>query len=266
MTKIIKSEYGNIKKLFENKENIANIAKKYKAKRTQIYYILRVKCGVIFNDAPKNDLTGKTFGLLTVLRMDKTEKSKGGRYRAICECKCGNKYYDACPHAIRRGQTTSCGCRKDQYEKISGKNNKNFKGYEEIRGGRWEKLRKKAKSRSQEFNITIRYAWDLFIKQNKKCALSGIPICFGVESKRKSIITASLDRIDSNKGYVEGNVQWVHKDVNVMKNMFNQKYFINICRAVAKNKNLNLIEKSSGVENILDFKTNYFGDKMRNLK
>ena len=46
--------------------------------------------------------------------------------------------------------------------------------------------------------------------------------------------TASLDRIDSNKGYVEGNVQWVHVDVNYMKLDYDQDYYINICRLIAK--------------------------------
>jgi hypothetical protein len=32
-----------------------------------------------------------------------------------------------------------------------------------------------------------------------------------------------MDRIDSNKGYVEGNVQWVYKYVNLMKRDFPQE-------------------------------------------
>jgi len=51
------------------------------------------------------------------------------------------------------------------------------------------------------------------------------------------IRTASLDRIDSSKGYVKGNLQWVHKDINMMKNHYNQKYFIEICKKVATNAN-----------------------------
>jgi hypothetical protein len=46
---------------------------------------------------------------------------------------------------------------------------------------------------------------------------------------------ASLDRIDSKKGYVEGNVHWVHKDVNMMKRNFTEEYFINLCETVYKN-------------------------------
>jgi hypothetical protein len=78
-------------------------------------------------------------------------------------------------------------------------------------------------------------AWDLFLKQDKKCALSGWPLEFPVG---RSIHggTASLDRINSNKGYTSDNVQWVHKDINKLKNAFDQDYFIQMCKAVAKNK------------------------------
>jgi archaellum component FlaC len=42
--------------------------------------------------------------------------------------------------------------------------------------------------------------------------------------------TASLDRVDSAKGYIKGNVQWVHKDINMMKQQYSQEYFIQMCR------------------------------------
>ena len=48
--------------------------------------------------------------------------------------------------------------------------------------------------------------------------------------------TASLDRIDSTKGYIEGNVQWVDKIVNAMKWNIPEKYFIEICKTIAKNQ------------------------------
>jgi hypothetical protein len=51
----------------------------------------------------------------------------------------------------------------------------------------------------------------------------------------KSAHTASLDRIDSNKDYVEGNIQWVHKHLNLMKNILSQEYFINLCNKVSNN-------------------------------
>jgi hypothetical protein len=45
--------------------------------------------------------------------------------------------------------------------------------------------------------------------------------------------TASLDRIDSSRGYIEGNVQWVHKMANMCKQHYSQKRFIDMCIAVS---------------------------------
>lgn len=46
--------------------------------------------------------------------------------------------------------------------------------------------------------------------------------------------TASVDRIDSSKGYIRENIQWVHSVVNMMKNKYSQQQFVKVCLAVAK--------------------------------
>jgi hypothetical protein len=48
-----------------------------------------------------------------------------------------------------------------------------------------------------------------------------------------NLTTASLDRIDSSKGYTIDNVQWVHKTVNLMKRELNQQDFIDICNKIS---------------------------------
>jgi hypothetical protein len=49
--------------------------------------------------------------------------------------------------------------------------------------------------------------------------------------------TASLDRIDSSKGYIEGNLQWLHKRINIMKGNMSEKEFLDFCESVTlKNK------------------------------
>lgn len=93
-----------------------------------------------------------------------------------------------------------------------------------------------AKKREIDFYITIDFLWELFEKQNKKCALSGLDLCFPKYGEKPTLQTASLDRIDSNKGYIEGNVQWVHKDVNCIKWGLNQDYFIELCKLIVKHR------------------------------
>lgn len=114
--------------------------------------------------------------------------------------------------------------------------NKNWRGYEEISGSVFYGLKNNANKRNLEFSLTIEYLWDLFVKQNKKCALSNVDISFNMTGHlNKKNQTASLDRIDSSKGYIEGNVQWVHKIVNQIKWELKQEDFIHWCKIITEN-------------------------------
>lgn len=172
-----------------------------------------------------NDLTGKKFGKLTCLN----QGDFCGNHRTwICKCDCGNTHKTLATNLLSN-KIKSCGCIGSSF----GKNNINWKGYEEISGQYWNSIKTNAKKRKIECLISIEYAWKLFLKQEKKCAISGIELNFSENKKEKSRATSSLDRINSAKGYVEGNVQWVHKDVNKMKMNFNQEYFVNMCKKIS---------------------------------
>jgi hypothetical protein len=84
----------------------------------------------------------------------------------------------------------------------------------------------------------VSYCIDLYDKQNGKCALSGqfleIPSSDLKKADWRRSNCISIDRIDSSKGYEEGNMQIVHKDINYMKQEFGQDYYIKMCKAVAK--------------------------------
>ena len=155
-----------------------------------------------------------------------------------CECQCENKkeiIYSS--HVLRAsiGTQKSCGCLNNP----SGNQHPSYKGYKEITGRFFNSIKRGAVSRKLIFNITIEKIWDLFEKQNRKCALSNIPIQFGIGNNKKSKKykdrTASLDRIDSSKGYIYSNIQWIHKDINYMKRYYKQQYFIDLCKKIAEN-------------------------------
>jgi hypothetical protein len=84
-----------------------------------------------------------------------------------------------------------------------------------------------AKRRQIEFAITEKDIEAAFVSQNGRCPLSGVEIDF---AGRRG--TASLDRIDSSRGYVPDNIQWVHKTVNLMKGQLPQDLFISLCREI----------------------------------
>ena len=91
----------------------------------------------------------------------------------------------------------------------------------------WEKS---ARRRKKEWNVPVNYLVRLF---NGVCKLSGLPISPGLHSKDYVGRTVSLDRIVSSIGeYVAGNIQLVHKRVNVAKQNLPDELFVELCRAV----------------------------------
>jgi len=183
------------------------------------------------NKPPKHNLLNKKFGLLIAISSIQIGNSRAWFW--ICKCDCGNKTKPLPSNTLLRGTTTSCGCRRDQYDKIRGKNSSQFTGYEEIHGRFWSKIKLGAMERNYKFLITIQQAWNLFIEQNRTCALSGIPIVFSKTSDSTQT-TASLDRIDSSKNYTLDNIQWVHRKVNFMKHTLLQEEFIKLCKKVSQ--------------------------------
>lgn len=79
--------------------------------------------------------------------------------------------------------------------------------------------------------------------------MSGISITLPISSHDLNYggYSASLDRIDSKKSYTVDNVQWVHKDVNWMKNKFDQDYFIEMCGRIADHQKEKRDGKSSDI-------------------
>ena len=187
-----------------------------------------------YNRPPKHDLTNQRFFHLVVEKMEITKKSKDKSWRCICKCDCG-RMADVNTNYLMRGLSKTCGNKECSYHRQdysnNGRNNVKFTGYEEISGQFWSSYRCGAKRREFEFDISIEYAWDLFIKQNRKCALTKKDIFFGKTNTSEK--TASLDRIDSKIGYVEGNVHWIHKDINQMKMDMSMEKFISLCKDVA---------------------------------
>lgn len=180
------------------------------------------------------DLIGQTFGQLTVLRF---LRSDGHNRFWECLCSCGG-ITEATTGKLNYGHKTSCGCGANRHKRNHkrGSNHKNWTGFKDISGSIWHRIETSAEKRGINFDISIEEAWNIFIGQDKKCALSGESISFAEDSEdlRNGLNTASLDRIDSSKGYTKDNVQWVHVKINYMKQWFDQNEFIELCKKVAE--------------------------------
>lgn len=176
----------------------------------------------------KYAVIGETFGEWTVIS-EKTEKYKRW-YKLHVKCKCGKEDYVAAS-SLRGGKSTCC--------KTCGWE-KHYKGIGNLSSTFFSRILEGARVRGIEVSITKEEILNLLEKQKYKCALSGLHLTLSKtfstdRSNRTYFTTASLDRIDSSKGYIEGNVQWIHKDINIMKNKFPNDYFIDMCKKISKN-------------------------------
>ena len=220
------------------KLSIRKIAVKLGIPKTSVEVLLK-DAGLLIPLKGRNaklELIGQRFGKLLVIKEDDTGFSRKIARREFywhCQCDCG-KITIVSTTALRSRHTASCGCAHYRRNKHSPL----YKGFEEVTGTYINQIKHSAKARKMAFNLSPKYLWELFIKQERKCALSGITLEFpqlGTENG-----TASLDRIDSSKGYDEENVQWVHKAVNLMKWDFDQDEFIEWCKKIVfKNESIN---------------------------
>jgi hypothetical protein len=178
----------------------------------------------------KNDLSGRTFGTLLVLRRSENKNPKNALWIAECK-KCGSiKEYKA-PEL--GGTRISCGCIGSNA--YTGDKSPEWKGVGNLSKTQYSRIKKTAERRKIEFNVSIEYLWKLCEEQEQKCKYTKVDLTFGKTTRKKSSGNASLDRIDSSIGYVEGNVQWVLKDINMMKQQFTNEHFKELCKMVVEN-------------------------------
>jgi len=169
------------------------------------------------------DLLGKKFDLLRPVLLIKIDESKIGYNRYIwkCECDCGETCTKSTLSLTNRSNIkikNSCGCenkKSARWKKL------------DISSKHFSRIKSGAKNRKLDFDLTPEFLHELYQKQKKKSAISGrklvMPEYVGkgtglsqCVSDNKDLI-ASLDRIDSKKGYIKTNVWWISRRENSCK-------------------------------------------------
>lgn len=172
------------------------------------------------------DYTGRAIGNWTVLGPIECKKSEGSNNymtKWLCQCSCGSDAKWTIKENLFQGR--SRGCNDCYGTRTTAADNPNWKGFGEISGEVIHRVRSGAKARNLDIEVSLQDLNALWLLQGKSCALTGIPLVL--------LDTASLDRVDSDLGYVTGNIQWVHKFINKMKNDLPEQVFVEMCKAVA---------------------------------
>ena len=160
---------------------------------------------------------------------------QGNRNMMIIACPECKKEYRIRKTNYNRVRT----CRVCRFVHQNRENFGKHQGYGGLTKTFYNHFKNAAKRRNVEFTVTVEELWKQAERQGFRCALSGFEITFPVGSDGngnplKDDTSASLDRIDSTMPYEKGNVQWVNKYINVMKNGFPQDEFIYLCHLVTK--------------------------------
>lgn len=176
------------------------------------------------------DYEGKKINNWTILGFSHLN-NKGEQYWNT-QCKCGN-FSKIRVYPLIKGVSKSC--RHCRPQSNSGQLSPWWLGKCEFSISFFNGIKESAKSRQIEFNLEPEYIQSLFLQQNRKCIYTGLELEFP-KNTRDFTKTASLDRIDSSKGYINNNVQWVHKIINKMKMDISEEEFIKFCKMVTNKK------------------------------
>lgn len=117
------------------------------------------------------------------------------------------------PNNIRRNKMTNC----KECHILIGKEQR-YKRIKTIEGTLKELLKRSRnckKGKEEVCNLDLEYLLSLYDNQQGKCALSGVELETATFYNLKGI---SIDRINSDIGYIKGNIQLVCWVVNQMKN------------------------------------------------
>jgi hypothetical protein len=92
----------------------------------------------------------------------------------------------------------------------------------------WYRSKENAKKNKYDFNLEIE---DIVIP--KYCPLLGVELIFGFDNK-ESPNYYSIDRINSSKGYIKGNIQIISRLANTMKSNATEEQLITFSENVLK--------------------------------
>lgn len=165
---------------------------------------------------------------------------------AKIKCELCNKEFERDNSNIKRSKrlgrslycSTSCNAKGNKNRYNIGQHNRN--GIDEYSPFRIHLIHaeKHMKNRKGEVSVTLQDLKELWDKQDGICPYTGWKLKNRTHTGQKLALTpdrASLDRIDSSKGYTKNNVQFVAYMYNICKNSFEHEEVVKFVESFKNN-------------------------------
>lgn len=190
----------------------------------------------------KVSFVGKKINQLTIL-----EHVSYRRVRVKCDC---GKEKECDFYDLKRNKIKSCGCAKNTPELRELARKRAYKLIEAgiFTGGgdfyptenrEFKYLLKCLKNKNRKISdITLQDLKECWEKQNGKCVYTNTPLILPTHKNNKPNFPnwqiASIDRIDSNQGYIKNNIQFVSRTINYAKHTMNHDDMISFIDFIKK--------------------------------
>lgn len=122
-----------------------------------------------------------------------------------------------------------------------------------------------SRNRKYEFDLDEEYLDNLWRKQQGLCALSGVPLSLRSHRSDEELTpySASLDRIDSTKGYIKGNVQFLAYSLNLAKQSFSneelKQFLLSVTDSIRNERKSELRTRSTDAASMPPAPPNLYG-------
>lgn len=215
------------------------------------------------------DLSGQQFGCLQVIAYDESSKGNNDSYwkykcvncghegsargnsikkcpKSCVNCKMTYRTYDVvqvkcsgCDSNIlsssnHKSRYCSVACHLEAIaRKVKSNRTRDING---LLTSIYTQAKNRAKRRAIEFNLPPNFIHELYIRQGGACARTSVTL-LASDSPGKSRShkhTASIDRVDTNKGYTVDNVELVSYICNSAKNAFTHEDLYEFCTQYIK--------------------------------
>ncbi len=182
---------------------------------------------------PAIDLNGRVFGQLTVIRQLPINGGRNALWECLCTCQ---RAVPVASIALRSGKTKSCGCLR---AKMLKKNRQSVSkevaartDEEQVHRRVWAEYKGSTKKLKRVFELSFQ---EFSVLLSGACYYCGTLPFSGMaprSSCRSKVLRNGIDRIDSSRGYVVGNVASCCKHCNKAKLDRSVADFINHCRVI----------------------------------